>query len=163
MRKFVNYRYQTTVCLLIFNYRMSTSLIDEIDEISKQADLSDLGSSQTNMPSNTGAIHLEPIVPKKKKRKKKKNIQDNIEMNSMNVSNNMASGLTTTLEGIENPSFESNTLGRSQPTINNMNHPEVILTNPTIDDENNNTSLLDGNQISKLEEKLPSEEPPING
>lgn len=143
---------------------MSTSLIDEIDEISKQADMS--GHSQSNLPSN-GAVHLEPIVPKKKKRRKKKQNQDNIEMNNMNMTNSMASGMTNTLDGIENPSFESNTLNRSQTndSLHNMSHPEVILTNPTIDDENNNTTLLDGSQISKMEETLPPDnpQPPPNG
>ena len=145
-----------------FHYRMSTSLIDEIDEISKQADLSDLGHSQPNMHSNT--VHLEPIVPKKKKRRKKKQNQDNIEMNSMasiNMTNSMAShaGGLTTLDGIENPSFESNTLERNQPE--RINHPELILTNPTIDDENNNTRVLDHSQISKEEQLLPENpEPP---
>ena len=31
-------------------------------------------------------------------------------MNSMNMTHSMASGMTTALDGIENPSFESNTL-----------------------------------------------------
>ena len=144
---------------------MSTSLIDEIDEISKQ-DLSDMGYSQPNMHSNT--VHLEPIVPKKKKRRKKKQNQDNIEMNSMasiNMTNSMAShaGGLATLDGIENPSFESNTLERNQPE--SINHPELILTNPTID-ENNNTRVLDHSQISKEEQLLPENpEPhqPTNG
>ena len=143
----------------IFNSRMSTSLIDEIDEISKQADMSDLGNSQSNMPSNTGAVHLEPIVPKKKKRRKKKQNQENIEMNSMNMTNSMASGMTTTLDGVENPSFESNTLERNQPLMNNMDQPDVIPTNPNIGDENNNTTLMDGSQITKLEETSPLDNP----
>ena len=138
---------------------MSTSLIDEIDEISKQADLSDLGNSQSNMPSNSGAVHLEPIVPKKKKRRKKKQNQDNIEMNSMNMTNSMASGVTTTLDGIENPSFESNTLERSQPVMNNMNQPDALPTNPNAGDENNNTTLIDGSQISRLDDNLPLDNP----
>ena len=144
---------------------MSTSLIDEIDEISKQADLSDLGNSQSNMPSNSGAVHLEPIVPKKKKRRKKKQNQDHIEMNSMNMTHSMASGMTTTLDGIENPSFESNTLERSQPVMNNMNQPDALPTNPNVGDENNNTTLLDGSQISRLDDNLPLDnpQPPSNG
>ena len=144
---------------------MSTSLIDEIDEISKQADLSDMRNSQSNMPSNSGAVHLEPIVPKKKKRRKKKQNQDHIEMNSMNMTHSMASGMTTTLDGIENPSFESNTLERSQPVMNNMNQPDAFPTNPNVGDENNNTTLMDGSQISRLDDNLPFDnpQPPPNG
>ena len=145
---------------------MSTSLIDEIDEISKLADASDLGNSQSNnmLSNTTGAVHLEPIVPKKKKRRKKKQNPENIEMNSINMTNSMASGMTTTLDGIENPSFESNTLERSQPAMNNLNQSEVIPTNPN--DENNNTTLMDGNShISQLEDNLPLDnpQPPLNG
>ena len=148
----------------VFHSRMSTSLIDEIAEISNQ-DMSDLGNSQSNIPSNSGAVHLEPIVPKKKKRRKKKQNQENIEMNSMNMTNSMASGMTTTLDGVENPSFESNTLERSQPLINNMDQPDVIPTNPNIGDENNNTTLMDGSQMTKLEETSPLDnpQPPLNG
>ena len=135
---------------------MSTSLIDEIDQITEDANLS---QNQSISHNPTGSVHLEPIVPKKKKRRKKKQNQDNIEMKSMNnesidnestlIPNGMTQGTT---HGIENPSFESK---------QNQTQPNITITNPTIEDVNNNT--LDNDRTDEFIQSNEPQPNPPNG